>query len=326
MSDFNFLDRVPSRAMTVDEEEVARRFYDAIQATTNETPRSLQAAGHRIGVSDLGHCSERVRRSLAGIKPEPTDNTKMFVGTSMGDIIEDAFVAKNPNMIRQCEVEITLQGDSGTYVISGHPDLVDPAGKVWDIKTVNGLDRVRRTGPSQSQQFQRHLYAKAAHQAGLFGEGIGLDDITVGNVWFDRSVEESMPYIQSEPYDERIVEAATIWLDDVVYAYLHNEEARKEPPIAMCQRTCGYYLDCRAGRGEAGGLLTDDETLAAVSMFNEASAMEREARRLKNSAKIALNGVEGSTGRYTVRWTKVNGGDVSYHRDPYLRLDIRPLR
>lgn len=326
MSDMDVLGRVPARVMTTEEEGMAKAFYDAIQATTNSTPRSLQAAGHRIGVSDLGHCSERVRRSLLGMKPEETDNTKMFVGTSLGDFIEDAFVKQHPEFIRQSEVEITLTGDFSTYVINGHPDLIDPAGKVWDIKTVNGLDKIRRTGPSQSQQFQRHLYAKAAWLAGLFHEGVTLADITVGNVWFDRSVEESVPYIQSEPYDEAVVEAATRWLDDVVYAYIHGEEARKEPPIQMCAKTCGFYIDCRAGRGIDGGLINDPEQLAAVSMYLEGNELERQAKRLKNKAKLALNGVEGSTGQFSVQWTKVGGGTVSYQREPYLRLDVRRVR
>jgi hypothetical protein len=326
MTDMQILDQTSARAMTADEEALARSFYDAIQKTTNESARSLQAAGHRIGVSDLGFCSERVRRSLAGQTPEPVDKTKAFVGTALGDHIEAAFVAEHPEMIRQSEVEIVLVGDTGTYVLNGHPDLIDPRGKVWDVKTVFGLNHIQRTGPSQQQQFQRHCYAKAAYRAGLFNDGVSLSDVTVGNVWFDRSAEEPVPYIHSEPYDERVVEMATSWIDDVVYAYLHDEPARKEPPIAMCAKACGFYLDCRAGQGLVGGLIDDTDALAAVDMFNTASELEREAKRMKNQAKVHLNGVEGSTGTYSISWSKVAGGEVSYHRDPYLRLSVRKLR
>ena len=223
-------------------------------------------------------------------------------------------------------MSVTLVGDQGTYMLSGHPDLIDPFGTLIDVKTVRGLGRVRRTGPSQQQQFQRHLYAKAAHAQGLFNDSVTLGQVRVANIWFDRTVDEKIPYVHSEPYDERVVEAATMWLDDVVYAYRHGEEARKEPPIAMCEKTCGFFLDCRAGRGLSGGLIEDPDLLAAVAMHREALELERQARRLKDEAKHALQGVEGSTGKYSIKWVKVAGSHVSYDRAPSERLYIAPIR
>ena len=71
--DLQVIDQLPARAMTVEEEDLARVFYDAVQSATNNSARSIQASGHRVGVSDLGHCSERVRRSLLGeIEPRST--------------------------------------------------------------------------------------------------------------------------------------------------------------------------------------------------------------------------------------------------------------
>jgi hypothetical protein len=316
----------PARLMTTDEQQMAEEFYAACQSATNGSARSIQASGHRVGVSDLGHCSERVRRSLNGETEPVTDKTAAFIGTALGDHVEAAFMDMFPNMIRQSEVAITLYGDTGTYVLIGHPDLIDPRGRLIDVKTVRGLEKVRRSGPSQQQQFQRHMYAKAAYLAGMFAPEVTLDQVSVSNVWFDRAGDEPEPYVHAEPYDERVVEAATQWLDDVVYAYQHGEEARKEPPIAMCAKTCGFYLECRAGRGGPQGLIEDLDTLTAIQMHQEALALEREARRLKDQAKAALQGVEGSTGAFTVRWTKVNGGHVEYDRAAYMKLDIRPIR
>lgn len=246
--DLQLLDQTPARVMNPAEQGLSQGFYKAIQAMTNNTERSLQASARKIGVSELGFCSEKLRRILDGQTAEERDKTKAFVGTALGDHIEQAICAAYPNVIRQSEVTITLVGDQGTFSIGGHPDIVMPSGFLLDVKTVNGLRIVQRTGPSQQQQFQRHCYAKAAHQAGMFGD-LPLDQVQVGNVWFDRAAEEVEPYVQMEPYDERVVEAATQWLDDVVYAFRNGEEARKEPPIAMCAKTCGFYLDCRAGRG-----------------------------------------------------------------------------
>ena len=91
----------------------------------------------------------------------------------------------------------------------------------------------------------------------------------------------------------------------------------------MCAVACGYYLDCRAGTG-AQGLITDPDLVAAVNMHAEALNLERQARRLKDEAKAALTGVEGSTGNYTVKWTKVSGGHVEYERAGYEKLDSHP--
>jgi hypothetical protein len=315
----------PTRPMSADEEMLADIFYTAVQDATNNTARSLQASGHRIGVSDLGHCSEKVRRHLAGMAEEPTDKTAAFIGTALGDHIEAALISAWPEYIRQASVEVTLVGDQGTYILGGHPDLIDSAGQVIDVKTTRGLGRVQRTGPSQQQQFQRHLYAKGAHAAGLFDPDVALTNVSVANIWFDRAGDDKKPYVHAEYYDERIVEAATMWLDDVVYAYKQGEPARKEPPIQMCAVACGYYLDCRAGTGTQG-LITDPDLVAAINMHAEALDLEKRARRLKDEAKAALSGVEGSTGVYTVKWTKVSGGHVEYDRSPYEKLDVRKLK
>jgi hypothetical protein len=320
------LDALPTRPMTADELAMSEQFYEAVQTATNQTARSIQASGHRVGVSDLGHCSERVRRHLLGQQEPETDKTAAFIGTALGDHIEAAMMTMFPNMIRQSEVSITLYGDTGTYVLIGHPDLIEPTGRLIDVKTTRGLGRVRKTGPTQAQQFQRHLYAKASHQAGLFHDNVSLADVRVSNVWFDRAGDDREPYVHEERYDERVVEAATAWLDDVVYAFQHGEEARKEPPIQMCEKACGFFLDCRAGRGGPQGLIEDPDLLAAVEMQREAMDLERRARRLKDEAKAALKGIEGSTGAFTVKWVKVTGAHVEYDRAPYTKLDIRPIR
>ena len=56
----------------------------------------------------------------------------------------------------------------------------------------------------------------------------------------------------------------------------------------MCEKACGFFLDCRAGRGGPQGLIADPDLLAAVEMQREAMDLERRARRLKDEAKAAL--------------------------------------
>jgi hypothetical protein len=313
------------RGMTPDEEALAAQVWDAVQSASNFSERSQQSADFRIGISDLGFCSEKVRRMVAGI-PEPvTDKLPAFIGTALGDHMEQACMAIWPDAIRQAEVQVTLQGDGGTYILSGHPDLLLPEGMVIDFKTSRGLGKVRRTGPSQQQQFQRHCYALGAWESGAFGN-CALVDVQVANVWLDRAGDERFPYVHMEPYSPDVVVQAGMWVDDLVYAYRNDIPARKEPPIEMCRKTCGHYEDCRAGDGDLGGLLTDDEVLVSVDMYNEALAMEKLARQMKDEAKAELQGINGSTGKFSVRWVHTAGGHVEFDRKPSERLDIRPLR
>lgn len=311
--------------MNEEERALAEAIYGAINSASSLSERSQQSADFRIGPSDLGFCSERVRRMLAGIPEPETDKLPAFIGTCLGDGVEQAVLKYLwPDAIIQSQVSVTLHGDSGIYTISGHPDIIHED-TVIDVKTVNGLETKRRTGPDQQQQFQRHCYALGAFNAGHLNVE-SLDDVKVANFWLDRSATDRVGHVQMEPFSMDVVQQAAMWIDEVVYAYAHNTEAQKEPPYNMCAKACGHFEDCRMGEGSVEGLITDSEVLAAVDMLNESKAMESEARRLKNQAQIALKGVEGSTGKFTVKWTEVGGGPVSYQREPYLRLDIRRVR
>jgi hypothetical protein len=313
------------RTMTDEEEALAAQVWAAIQQASNFSERSQQSADFRIGISDLGFCSEKVRRMVAGVAEPVTDKLPAFIGTALGDHMEQACLAIWPEAIPQTTVSVTLHGDGGDYVLSGHPDLLLPSGLVIDFKTARGLTKTRRTGPSQQQQFQRHCYALGAWEAGYFGD-CDLADVQVANVWMDRAGDERSLYVHMEPYSPDVVTQAAMWVDDLVYAYRENIPARKEPPIEMCRKTCGHYEDCRAGEGDLGGLLTDDGVLAMVDVYNDAIRLERQARQMKDEAKAELQGINGSTGKYSVRWIHTAGGHVEFDRRPSERLDIRPLR
>lgn len=317
--------------MDEDEQALATEFYAAVQRASNFSDRSMQSKDYKVGVSDLGFCSEYTRRMLAGIPQEfESDALAAFIGTAIGDGVENAIRTEwGERALIQSEVSLRLEADSGrVYNLGGHPDIVDlENGLVIDIKTVNGLSFVKRNGPKQSQQFQRHGYAKALWEMGTWGErSIPLEEIRVANIWFDRSGAEHEAWVHMENFSEQVVWEATEWLDEVVYAYLHEQEAKKEPSYEFCSVWCGHFADCRGGEGNVSGLLEDPDVLVAVDLVKEASRLEAQAKKLKAQANSALKGIEGSTGEFTVKWVHVNGGDVSYTRRPYERLDIRKIR
>jgi len=116
------------------------------------------------------------------------------------------------------------------------------------------------------------------------------------------------------------------WIDDVVYAIRHGEEAQREPAREFCERYCTRYTACRSRDTDVRGLLTDPDVLAAVDLYKEAGRLESEAKHMRTEAQIELKGIQGSTGEYTVRWVHVPGGSVAYERQPYQRLSIARVK
>lgn len=309
------------------EQEIADAVYAAMMEQSNYSTRALQAREFRVGVSDLGFCPERVRRMLDQQVPEETDMLPAWIGTALGEHAEQAALKVWPHALLQEEVTLRLEGEQGlTYSITGHPDVILPEGKVLDVKTDFGLGMVERTGPSEQQQYQRHGYAKGAHEAGLFNDDVALADVQVGNIWIDRTATERRLHVQMEPYDEQVVVDAGMWLDDVVYAYRNGEEARKVPPRDMCAVVCGFFTVCRAFDTDVEGLIRAENHLEAVAMYREGMEKESEGKRLKSQAKEALRGVNGSTGEFMVRWTTVGESLIPETvRRGYEKLEVRAI-
>lgn len=309
--------------MNENEERIAKQIYGAIQESMHQSDRSQQAQQFRVGVSDLGYCSERLRRFLAKEVPDETDMLAAFIGTWIGEGVEHAvFKHLWPDALIQKEIMVRLEGDQGTYLIPGHPDIIEPTEDILiDVKTSNGLEFARRHGfEDRQKKYQRHLYAKTAIEHGWLTE-----NCQVGNLWLDRSAAEKEPLLRLEPYDPQVVEEATQWLDGVIYAWSNEETAAKEPPREMCT-ACGFYQTCRALDTDVEGLLTAPEVLTAVDVYEEALALERKAKIMKAEVKGALDGIAGSTGTHLVRWVHVAGGEVSYFRGSYEKMSITKLK
>lgn len=316
----------PVQTMTVEERLLASDVYRAVQDYSRYDKRGMQSAEYRVGISDLGFCSERTRRMLLQMDPDDTDVLAAFTGTALGDHIERAVAKAHPEWLIQQTVTVPLRGERAVYHVSGHPDIVDPSGRLIDVKTTRGLEIVRRKGASQQQQYQRHCYAKGAWLAGMFGD-IPLEQVEVANLWMDRACDDKEFHVHMEPYSEDMVTEATMWLDDVVYAYAHGQDARKEPPREMCAKVCGFFSTCRALDTDVDGLITDETVLAAIDMHQEAMELERQAKRLKSQARANIPPtLVGSTGEYSVRWVHVNGTHVEYDRAGYDRLDVKAVK
>jgi len=310
------------------EQVVALSVRDAVNTYSTSTERAEQDKKFIVGPSAIGYCSERLRRLLD--RQVPTDHVewnKAFIGTFLGDGLEKAWQKANPHLLIQSEFKVTLEGDTRTYEIPCHADVIDPIeGIVWDFKVKDGLQYIsRQQAADQGYQFQRNLYALGAHQSGLFPNH-ALEDIRVGNIYYDRSGKEAVPHVQVEPFDLENIRQAIWWLEEVVDAFLRGEEAEKEPPRQVCETTCGFFTKCRAFDTDVEGVIRNTKHLDAIDMYVEAGELERKARKMKTEAKVILQGVEGHTPTHTLRWKVINGYDVSYHKDDELRISLTKRR
>lgn len=302
----------------IDSDGLSALFYDAAQKASNSTERSQQAAEHYLGVSDIGHCREYARRTII---QEPysdeRDKTAAFIGTILGAGYEAALRAEHPDWLFQHEVLVSLP--SGTKVM-GHPDVVATDIDVLiDLKSKDGLEVVKKEGPTTQQWFQTHGYASACIEQGLLTE-----NCQVALVYYDRSGATPEPHTVMAPYDPDVLVQMDMWLEDVFYAVRQGEEAARDKPRDWCERWCERYSACRLYDTDVTGLLEATDTLAAIATYAEGHELERTGKRMKDESKAVLRGVSGHSATHTVRWVEIGPTEIAATtRAGYSRLDLR---
>lgn len=310
--------------LTEHETLVAAQIEGLITNAMTNSERSRWAAEHHIGVSDIGHCREYVRRVLTQEEPSQEANGAImaaFVGTALGDLTERELVKMYPDAIVQRKVNVSLEVGEYQLNLPGHPDVIRP-GEVMDFKSKNGLAVVERT---LQQEFQLVLYGKAAIDAGL----VEREGLKLTLAYLDRSgAFGPRPVVHSWLYDEAQVEEAQQWLADVFYAIENDEEASRDKPRSWCEMWCKFAPACRGGDSDVTGLIEDEEITLAAKVYGEAVRAESKARRDKASAKAVLQGVSGHTSDYSIRWTSVPPSetpceDPVHYRRGYEKIEVK---
>jgi hypothetical protein len=162
------------------------------------------------------------------------------------------------------------------------------------------------------------LYTAALIKAGRLPQ-----DALCALVYLDRSGKETHPHAEVWQYHPSLLDPIVEWVDDVLYAVGHDEEASKDKPREFCWAACPYVTDCRGADTDVTGLITDEDQLLAVKAYKEASGRYRAADRDRSTAADALRGVSGSTGEDVVRWVNVPEQTIeSFNRRGYERLSI----
>jgi hypothetical protein len=308
-------------------EEYAQHMKMVLRAYDSQRPRSRQTKEFRLGVSDIGGCPQY---AVYITKQEPfsdaPDTTAAMWGTFLHQGIEHARKHDDPDIIVDAEVLITL---SNGVQLTGHPDAIDQAeNSLTDDKTVDGLGVVQRHGPTEHQEFQLALYALGAVQSGL----LKPDDLTVRLIWYDRSGAEHEPHVWQKTWHPDDVEPAVDWLDNVIYAVQHEEEAEKTPAFDFCAATCPYFSKCRLpDLPEVEDIIEDEEVVRAVESYLAGHELEGEGKRLKKAGRALIDGVSGMVelddGRKVrARWISIGASKIAAtERKPYKRLDLREV-
>lgn len=305
---------------------ISEMLASAITGSIATTPRSLQKDEGRLGPSDLGFC--RNKAALVTKQIEPSDSRNMIwpagVGTAIHTYVEDIITPLFPDWIVEGP-RVNAVFPNGA-VVSGTPDILVPdENMVLDIKTVDGFSWVKREGASQNHKFQRATYALGACQGAILDSG---RPVYVGNAYFDRSGKEQKPHVAIEELNWSIIDEVSAWIDDVIYAVKHNEDAQRDIAAPVCERICEFYTVCR------GDLPSDDavvirhpDLVGAIDMYVDGRNMKKEGDRMMTEAKPLLAGLNGSDGRYQVRTTHVPASEIAgFTRSSYDKIDVVKVR
>ena len=265
---------------------VGQRVRAAARKHSMSTERSQQQSEHRIGASEIGFCREYLRHMTIQTPYDDVDELDekwpAFIGSAVGDRLEDAYMESHPDAIAQQNYDCTLP--SGR-VIKCHPDLIDPnLNAVIDEKGKNGLEAVKRqAAPDRSHDFQIKIYTWGAMQNNLLKE-----NARAFLVYHDRSGKTAEQWPVEVIVNYEAMQEIDAWLDDVEYAVRNNEPAKRDREFHFCEIACSFFFSCRGIDSYEGGLIEDEDAALLAKMYLEGAALEKEGKELKSQAKTGL--------------------------------------
>jgi len=341
--------KVIDHTMDAFEVSVAEEVYGAIQDASNGTDRSAQQRENRLGMSNIGHCQQAAVLMIRQTKPSDVrDKSAAFFGTVAGAAIEQRLKITHPNWLFQAEVEFRIPSGGE---LGAHPDIIIPATAavskeqflaneaarvldptipkvyvqgVWDLKSKDKLDTIKKYGPSKQQVFQLSGYAAAAIDAGLLD---GSQPIFLTDAYFDRSGAQHESYSFGWWYDPNVLTEIDDWIHDVKYAVINGIDGSRDMAREWCWNWCEYATTCRGADTDVEGLIEDAEILSAVDLYSQGMALEREGKRQKDVAKLSIpEQLSGSTGTHNVRWVEVGATEIKgFTRAGHRKLTISPV-
>ena len=315
------------------ERETLPLYTSLLRSQALQDPRTQQSHAGDIGPSDIGFCRQKVALMLKGV--QQSDSKSIWaaeVGRALHahvlaqfkEAAPDRFLTETHDLER---LTVPINLSSGVSIVHpGHPDMVDlELNAVIDIKTVDGLSVIRRSGPSTSQRFQRWLYGKGCVDAGVLDPS---KPVYVGNLWFDRSGSDENPHLDLEEFTPELGFEIEQWIDDTIYAVKHDEDASRDVAAPVCEVICEFFTVCRGTLPDQNAdVITDQSVIDAVRAYREGMELEKQGKALKRDSKAMLEGISGMADGFQIRWTYVGDSEVAATiRQGHHRLDVRPAR
>jgi hypothetical protein len=264
---------------------------EALKGLDSNRDRSLQT---EIGVSQLGGCRTQVWLQLQGApKGNETLRLASMMGTAIHTLIETALTAYSFGAY-ELEQEVEFGG------VKGHIDWYVPeAGAVIDWKTTK-LKNLEYF-PSTQQRWQVHTYGYLLAKNGRKVETVSLVAIA-------RDGDERNVLVHTEPYDESVALQALAWLEDVK-SRTDKPDAEENAEV-FCRHYCEYFGVSCEGKTffKSGDPITDPVAITAAKDYLEISNEIKVLEARKESAKTALENVDGVTpDGISVNWSLVSG-------------------
>lgn len=301
--------------------DVASRVVDAYSAQSMNSARSKQSVERILGPSDLGGCRAYLTHMLMESPREarPVPPWAAFIGTWVGEGLEQAYVAAHPRSASQVRIEVDLP--SGRHT-SGTADVIDDElDGVLDFKSLNGNESMVDGEPPFKNLAQIMTYLLGCIQQGLLSE-----NATWNLVYVDRSGAEPVPVVISGHLDMSVIEEMEERISQAEYAAMFREEPQRDTPIAICESFCEFYKVCR-GDAQPQGLILEPAVVKAADQYLEGAALVKRGNRLRDEAKAVLKGAEGNTGTVLVKWTRINSSEVpTYTRRAYDKIDVKAVK
>lgn len=301
-------------------ENLAQIVVDSYSAQSMNSSRSKQATERILGPSDLGGCRAYLTHMLMESPREEraTPPWAAFIGTWVGEGLEEAYVAARPSSMRQVPIEVDLPSGRHTR---GTADVVDPdLDGVIDYKSLDGNESMVGGEPPFNNLAQIMTYLLGCIQMGLLSE-----EATWNLVYIDRSGNEPVPVVLSGTLDMDVIAQMEERIAEAEYAAMFREEPQRDEPINMCQSFCAYFRVCR-GDAQPQGLITEPAAVKAADQYLEGAALVKRGNRLRDEAKQVLKGAEGNTGTALVRWTRINSTMVpSYKRKAHDKIEVKAV-
>lgn len=193
--------------------------------------------------------------------------------------------------------------------------------------TKAGLALVR----ADKEPDRQHRYQVATYLMGAIQNGYLKKGARAFLVYADRSGKDPRDYAVEVVVTDDLIAEIDEFVDDAIYAFVHNVEAPKDRQYNFCESYCSKFRSCRERDTLEEGIVQSEEAALALKVHLEAKETIKEATARKKEADDELRKHSGvilsDDGAYEISKTIIGAATIpeSYRRESE-RLNVRKKR